>query len=402
MIDKTNSVNVTKYAIYGTHFNIEGNLNLIKISGIKVDYVDLVVRDINKNEKQIKAEFNNSDDGISFSTFGELNNGIDLENLTENDYYMFLKVTYSNSDIKYYSLINSTEYGTLTYYTITKNKANNKINIGFEKYNDISYMSLEVKENEHLPEDVYDIALDAGHGGRDKGATSGDYKEAEIVLDYCLNLKTELENLGLKVFLSRDGTEDSKEDTTLTMYDEKGRVNVLNESHAKLILSIHINETTYSKTNGGVEVYAPNSCNLDFASEIVKNIVEKANTNYSENTAYREKEGVYIKNYRNVDIVAAESRAKRGGYEPYNITTSTPYIYIIRETGGISTNAYVDGRNKSFGTNKYYKSNVGIETYQIELGYMKIENDLQNILNNKQGYINGIVESIKNYYKIGL
>ena len=57
---------------------------------------------------------------------------------------MFLKVTYSNSDVKYYSLVNSTEYGNITYYTITKNGTNNKINIGFEKYNDISYMSLNI------------------------------------------------------------------------------------------------------------------------------------------------------------------------------------------------------------------------------------------------------------------
>ena len=402
LVDKTSLVNITKYAIYGTHFNIEGTLDLIKISGIKVENVDLLVKDLDGNEQNIKAEFNYSDDGLSFSTFGEINEGIDLENLSENSYYILLKVSYSNSDIKYFSLVNSTEYNNITYYTITKNEFNNKIDIGFEKYNDISYMSLEVKGGEKLPENVYDIALDAGHGGRDKGATSGDYKEAEIVLDYCLKLKTELENMGLKVFLSRDGTEDPKEDTTLTMYDENGRINLLNGSYAKLILSIHINENKYSKSNGGVEVYAPNDCDLGFAKEIANNIVEKANTSFSQNTAYKEEEGVYVKNFRNADIVATESRAKRNGYEPYHVTTSTPYIYVIRETGGISTNAFVDGRNKSFGTNKYYNSNVGIETYQIELGYMAIENDLQNILNNPQGYIDGIIESIKNHYKIGL
>ena len=36
------------------------------------------------------------------------------------------------------------------------------------------------------------------------------------------------------------------------------------------------------------------------------------------------------------------------GYEPYPITTDTPYQYTIREVGGIATNAYADGRNKTY------------------------------------------------------
>ena len=94
LVDKTSLVNITKYAIYGTHFNIEGTLDLIKISGIKVENVDLLVKDLDGNEQNIKAEFNYSDDGLSFSTFGEINEGIDLENLSENSYYILLKVSY--------------------------------------------------------------------------------------------------------------------------------------------------------------------------------------------------------------------------------------------------------------------------------------------------------------------
>ena len=49
-IDKTNNVNVTKFMVYGTHFNLEGTLDIIKISGIKIDYVDLVVKNLNNEE----------------------------------------------------------------------------------------------------------------------------------------------------------------------------------------------------------------------------------------------------------------------------------------------------------------------------------------------------------------
>ena len=270
IIDKTNYGNITKYATYGTSLNLEGNINIIKISGINVDYVDLVMKSLNGAEKQIKSEFNYKDNVLSFSTFQELNNSIELEELDQDNYFMLLKVTYSNSDVRYYSFNNSSGYDNILYYTITKNGKNNKVEVSFKKNNDISYMSLDVNEVDSLPDDVYDIALDPGHGGLDKGAKYKDYTEANIVLDYCNKIKTELENLGLKVFISRTEQDNPKEDTTLTMYDENGRVNVLNSSRAKLILSIHINENKYSNENGGVEVYAPCNCNLDFASEIVR------------------------------------------------------------------------------------------------------------------------------------
>jgi N-acetylmuramoyl-L-alanine amidase len=235
----------------------------------------------------INSNFNYSDNTISFSTSDEINSGIDLENLSIDNYYLLLKVTYSNSDIKYYSLENSSEYSNITYYTITKNNTNNKIDISFDKYNDIPYMSINVTKANELPENVYDIAIDPGHGGLDKGATSNNYIEAEIVLNCALQLKTKLENLGLKVFISRDETSSSKEDTANNMYEENGRVNIINGSNAKLMISLHMNDTTYNKNKGGVEVYAPNDCNLEFASLLAKNIVENASSYYSEYTGFK-------------------------------------------------------------------------------------------------------------------
>ena len=44
---------------------------------------------------------------------------------------------------------------------------------------------------------------------------------------------------------------------------------------------------------------------------------------------------------------------------------------MLRETGGIVTGAYVDGRNKEFGKNKYYNSNIGVEAYLLELRLYK-------------------------------
>lgn len=112
--------------------------------------------------------YNYLDNILAFSTSDKLNESIDLERLTENDYYVFLKVTFSNGDIKYYSFNNSTEYNDITYYSITKNHSNNKIGIAFNTYNEIPYLSLSVNKVDTLPDDVYDIAIDPGHGGLDK------------------------------------------------------------------------------------------------------------------------------------------------------------------------------------------------------------------------------------------
>ena len=64
---------------------------------------------------------------------------------------------------------------------------------------------------------------------------------------------------------------------------------------------------------------------------------------------------------------------------------------MLRETGGIATGAYVDGRNKAYGTNKFYNSNIGIEAYLLELGYINNSNDMENLLENEDG----IVQTVK-------
>ena len=61
---------------------------------------------------------------------------------------------------------------------------------------------------------------------------------------------------------------------------------------------------------------------------------------------------------------------------------SIPYLFIIREIGGIATGAYVNGSNPNYSENIYRDSNVGVEGYLIELGYMNVDEDLRNVLNN--------------------
>lgn len=398
IIDKSSSVKVSKYIVYGTHFNLEGDITIPKISGISIDRADVIIQSISGDEIFLDSEYTYRDNLLCFSTIDKINGGLNLESLTTTDYYIFLKVLFSNSEVKYYSLSNDTQYGNIDYYTLTKNGRNNKVFINFGSHNDVPFLGLKVSYVEDLPENVYDIVIDPGHGGKDVGAISKGYHESDLVLDCAEILKSKLETLGLKVLLTRDSSHPEDENTAYNMYDDNGRVTIANESGAKIVLSLHMNSNSAKLSKGGVEIYAPNDCNLDFARLLADNIVKTANTSYSSLSTYKKADGVYVHNFSSYDILSFKAKANDSGYEPYNITTSTPFLYMIREVGGIATNAFVDGRNTNYSANKYCNSNVGLESYLIELGYMIIQKDLNNVLNNEDLYMQAIVDSIKTFY----
>ena len=222
------------------------------------------------------------------------------------------------------------------------------------------------------------------------------YNEADLNFRFAVKVKRELEKLGFKVRITRDGTE-GDEIGKFTVYDENGRVNIVGKSKAKYVFSIHLNSIEIPNSQKGVEIYAPTRINLKMAKSFAYNIVKYGNTVYSSlSPKYRVDQGVYVRTFTEEAIEESIKTAKEKGYEPYNIKPDTPYLYMLRETGGIATNAYVDGRNPEYGKNLYYDSNIGLEAYLLELGYINNKADLQNMLNNQDGYVKGIVKTIEN------
>ena len=382
---------VSRYIVYGTHLNIEGS---IEITNPEIEDVEIVAKKSSGEEITVDTTYEYESRNLSFSTLDKINTGLDLESLDVDNYYMLLKVTSSNGQVSYYSLSNDTEYtDPIEYYTLTRNNSNNRIDIRFLTQNSASAMALSVSKVSKLPNDVYDVVIDPGHGGNDTGAISGTYQEDEIVLENGLELKKKLENLGLKVLITRDGTETDEYDT-YNIYDEDGRVTMANESGAKILVSLHMNSNESDFVDGGVEVYAAPNLDLNLAKSFADNIVEEANTSYSEMETDKEEDGVYV---RTIEIQNRNSSTFRG----YNgVFDSIPYLFIIREIGGISTGAYVNGSNPSYGENIYRNSNVGVEGYLIELGYMNVNSDLRNVLNNGDSYMQAITDSINSYYHI--
>lgn len=177
MIEKENGVkgifqnienqeaSLTEYIVYGTHLNIKGTLD---VDNSSLSSVSLCLRSLDEEKsKEIDMKYETTSNGIAFNTSELINEGIDLEKLEEETYYLFVKVGFKDNISKYYSIKNETKYENIEYYTITKNDKNNKIDIAFNTYNmsdkEIKYMYMNVRYDK-LPDYVYDIVIDPGHG----------------------------------------------------------------------------------------------------------------------------------------------------------------------------------------------------------------------------------------------
>ena len=377
---------ITSYTTYGRFFNLAGT-----IDGIYEDIV-LILSDAN-DEIEYELVLEKGEDVTNFKTNKLINQGINLEKVPLGKYVFFIKIG-EGEEAKYYTLNDRSKMKDITYYTITKESKNNEIKIGFEDYDEKSFMVLN-NEDVKLPSDIYDVVVDPGHGGNDVGANKNGYYESKINLEYGLKLKESLEGLGLKVKLTRET------DESIPNYGENSRVSIPYETKAKLLLSVHQNSAIYNVGDGGVEIYVPNHADNEFASMLATNIVENTSTIYSSNVANKIGRGVYLRKFSNSDLASMTKEAKDKGYTPYEgATTDTTYYYIIRETGGIVSGAYVDDRNSDKPWNIYYNSNHGCESYLLELGFINSTTNLNILLTEQDKYVKAITDSVKYYLEI--
>jgi len=380
--------NIDEYYIYGNHFNLKGSLTLEDAT-----FSDIKLVLYNGEFSEVELNYNLDVKTINFYISNLINDGLYLEDIALSDYYLFIRLEYEVEDseeviYKYYVLNNNTSYEKTEYYTMSY--VGNKILVT----NDNEYNTMMFKMTQANYDGVYDIVIDPGHGGMDGGGFANGYKESDFTMNISIHVKQKLEELGLKVKLTRE--EDSLgPNDLLDEYNTHGRAIIPYEVKAKYLFSIHINknQATYVK---GVEVYTPSNINYDLAKSIANNIVNETGLSYSNNRTFKEYDGVYTHNFTEAEIASALSSYADKGYEVYDVTTNSNYLYMIRETGGFMTGAYVDSRNKDkVGVNPYCNSNIGVEAYLMEIGYISNSSDLDILINNEEKIADAIVNSIK-------
>lgn len=392
-----NNAELLELYTYGRSLNLKGRLS--GVSDDNIESVKLYLTDGLEYERTYSLEYKVEDHKLIFETRTEINNGLILDKLEEGkQYYLLLRLKLNNSiNARYFSFDNTGNCEEINYYSISKLDENDKlVSVKFiEKNinsNNFKFVLLSAEKTE-LPEEVYDIVIDAGHGGKDSGVKKGSYTEAGLALDYANSLKEKLENEGFKVKLTRD-EENNDSFTSTNMYDENGRISIACKTKAKLMISLHVNNGANNLS--GFEIYCPPNSNLNLAKKMAEDIKEKSAIDYSNGNNYKESDGVYVRNYKKSEISDMKKTAEKNGYEPYDISENTSYLYTIREVGSFGTGAYVDGRNKAYSKNEYYRSQYGIECYQIELGYIK--NDLDILINEKDLILEGITKAVTEFY----
>ena len=127
------------------------------------------------------------------------------------------------------------------------------------------------------------IILDAGHGGKDEGASSGLIKESKFNLIITKKLEKELISRGATVYLTRE--EDNDLSTTTVnrkRNDLNNRAKYINEISPNMYISIHLNSSPSSTWRGLQVFYTENNKENKVIAETITNYLKENISNVRE------------------------------------------------------------------------------------------------------------------------
>ncbi|WP_244226580.1 N-acetylmuramoyl-L-alanine amidase CwlD [Paenibacillus protaetiae] len=142
------------------------------------------------------------------------------------------------------------------------------------------------------------VVIDAGHGGIDGGAVSKSGAiEKDLNLAIALYLRDYLQQSGASVLMTREGDYDlAGQDTNVVRKrkteDLLKRVSVIQNSGAKLAVSIHMNSIPSDKWSGAQTFYYPNGTDNGMLATFIQNEIRRNLENTSRVPAV--KQDVYV------------------------------------------------------------------------------------------------------------
>ncbi|MBO0961505.1 N-acetylmuramoyl-L-alanine amidase CwlD [Neobacillus sp. MM2021_6] len=130
------------------------------------------------------------------------------------------------------------------------------------------------------------ILLDAGHGGPDGGAGTGETLEKDIALEITKKVRDYLQEQGALVIMTREKDEDLAASDTKGLSrrkveDLKKRLKMINDTDNDLFVSIHLNAIPSPRWSGAQTFYAPqhkeNARAAKFIQEELRRNLENTN-----------------------------------------------------------------------------------------------------------------------------
>lgn len=127
------------------------------------------------------------------------------------------------------------------------------------------------------------IILDAGHGGKDEGASSGPIKESKLNLILTKKLEKELISRGATVYLTRKDNNDLSTTTiNRKRNDLYNRAKYINDISPNMYISIHLNASPSSSWRGLQVFYTGNNKENKIIAETITNYLKENISNVRE------------------------------------------------------------------------------------------------------------------------
>lgn len=118
------------------------------------------------------------------------------------------------------------------------------------------------------------VVIDAGHGGIDAGVLgkNSKVKESDLNLDIAKRLKTQFETAGVKVVMTRTSYGGLYGTTAkgFKKRDMQKRIKIINDAKADLMISLHLNFFSSSKTRGATAFFNADDKNSKALAESIQ------------------------------------------------------------------------------------------------------------------------------------
>ena len=221
----------------------------------------------------------------------------------------------------------------------------------------------------------YIVVIDAGHGGKDNGASSDEKKEKDVVFSVAKKLQKKLKARGYTVYMTR---------TTDSFVKLPKRTEFANEKKADIFVSIHANaapQKSLANEFKGIEVYYLSPAKTQRAKEAAE----------KENAVLFEGKDYYTKNA----YLSLLSREKIVESHKLAIDVDRKLVSTVREHYGAIENGGVKGANF------WVLVGAQMPAILVETGYITNSKEGENLMNNyyRSLLAEGIAKGIERYLK---